>query len=125
MTPNINNNDKSEHELFRFSVPTKQYDGRPAKKIEISEAESTKKGDDYFLYYSFERNRIKALIGDDADIHILSSNNIMRTGTIERSTRISFEVHPSLIYDERLTRDAGIGMDSESTDYVLELLDSR
>mmetsp|Transcript_22780 Transcript_22780/g.45483 ORF Transcript_22780/g.45483 Transcript_22780/m.45483 type:complete len:127 (+) Transcript_22780:114-494(+) len=124
MTQNVhkNNANNSEQELCRFLVPTKQYDDRPTKRIKTTEAERTKKSYDAFLYYSLKENRMNALLGDDTDILKLSSNSLMSTdtvstGTVERSSRISFEVHPSLMFDERLTQYMGIGIVKEDEDH--------
>ena len=94
--------------LLIVSVPT-FHDSQP-QVLHISQAKTTK-SEDPFLYYSNDDVRMRRLTGKDnnstatQDSHDDGSlgrvQDSTRTGcTITRKTRLSFEVHPSLFFDD-------------------------
>ena len=74
--------------------------------------QQTQLGYDAFSYYSNKFNRMKTLLLKDDDVEVLHSAGITFRGSAEtgkrrkvqdsgvRQTRLSFEVHPSLLLDE-------------------------
>ena len=123
-------------------MPTKKSPSPPAP------AEQKAKKFDAFAFYSNDFRRMKALLGKEEDsqealaavndsIHGTNDGrrNVRRRGTgtrpiqegVVRKTRISFEVHPSLIFDDLLfAEDANLsdGLADQADDEIdiLEVL---
>lgn len=99
--------------LLAVSVPT-FHDSQP-QVVHISQVKT--KSEDPFLYYSNDDIRMRRLTGKDdnnsaatQDIHDDGSlvgrvQDSTRTGCITRKTRLSFEVHPSLFFDDSQDED--------------------
>ena len=126
-------------------MPTKKSPSPPAP------AEQKAKKFDAFAFYSNDFQRMKALLGKEEDsqealaavndsIHGTNDGrrNVRRRGTgtrpiqegVTRKTRISFEVHPSLIFDDLLfAEDANLsdGLADQADDEIdiLEILLQR
>ncbi len=130
MIPTIHNYQNQLDDGFEYKVPTKLYDGRATKKTKIVDQQSLKKDDDSFLYYSIKENRMNALLGDDHTLdESLPSSGGSTITSLDRKTRISFEVHHSLILGDGLLRsdccDDDIKGDRDiSEDSILSLLES-
>ncbi len=129
----MNINEQSTHDVCEMTVPTKQYDARSTKKtFKINSSVAFIKSDDPFLYYSINENRMKTLLGNDAEDEDESPRtessesskpNNESSFSVERKTRISFEVHHSLILgDEMFAGDESVGTTSV-LDHLFALLD--
>ena len=91
-----------------LTVPTKTYDGGTVSDSEPAPKKSRKpvrKQDDPFLYYSNQETRMNAMLlrnddnGDEAAA-VINDQNVVRM------TRISFELHPSLVLEDLFLSNA-------------------
>lgn len=74
-------------------VPTKTYDGGrkgSMKSVNI-------KQEDPFMWYSDRETRMNAMLFKDSDVPATATNSNKK---VVRKTRISFEIHPSLLFDD-------------------------
>mmetsp|Transcript_27872 Transcript_27872/g.58549 ORF Transcript_27872/g.58549 Transcript_27872/m.58549 type:complete len:153 (+) Transcript_27872:139-597(+) len=128
-TNNMNTIEQSTEGYHELTVPTKLCDARPmAQTIMINSSVSVKKSDDSFLYYSIEENRKKAILGhndedEDKTLGTSVGNNASASFSVQRKTRISFEVHHSLLYGEEiLAGDEDTGTANNDLDDLFALL---
>eukprot|EP00984_Skeletonema_dohrnii_P032469 scaffold26706_cov78-Skeletonema_dohrnii-CCMP3373.AAC.1 len=90
------------------NIPTKTYDGG-AKATNDSEPSAKKsrqpvpilKHQDPFLYYSHQETRMNELLLNDDNV---DGEQVIRVSDM-RKTRISFEVHPSLVIESLFLQD--------------------
>ena len=83
-------------------VPTKTYDGGCVREHEaVARKGLTKpvcnKQEDPFMWYSNQEIRMNAMLFKDSDVPATATNNNEKN---VRKTRISFEIHPSLLFDD-------------------------
>mmetsp|Transcript_28464 Transcript_28464/g.60298 ORF Transcript_28464/g.60298 Transcript_28464/m.60298 type:complete len:159 (-) Transcript_28464:221-697(-) len=91
-----------------------------------ADAKSSCMSNDAFLYYSDDRNRMKALKLEDDE----AASTERVSNQCERKTRLSFELHPSLILDDMLdelfsedeSNDIGFGWLECGDDPKMDLL---
>lgn len=84
-------------------VPTKTYDG--GSSVKEHEAVARKgsmksvynKQEDPFMWYSNQETRMNAMLFKDSDVPATATNSNKK---VVRKTRISFEIHPSLLFDD-------------------------
>ena len=55
---------------------------------------------DPFLYFSDQRRRMAHLTGNEEEVNDQDNPPQQQQRVVERRTRISFEVHPSLLFDD-------------------------
>ena len=86
-------------------VPTKTHDGGKGSMKSVNNKE-----EDPFMWYSNQETRMNAMLLKDSDIPATATatNNNKK---VVRKTRISFEIHPSLLFD-----DITFGSDLEDQD---------
>lgn len=95
------------------TIPTKTYDGGTPRSQKASEegAEDDEPQDpkrkDPFLYYSNEATRLSHLLFRCDDMGSESAST-------ERKTRLSFEVHPDLLYHNFLNAAAAVAQQEET-----------
>jgi len=90
------------------NIPTKTYDGG-SKATNDSEPSAKKsrqpvpilKHQDPFLYYSHQETRMNELLLNDDNV---DGEQVIRVSDV-RKTRISFEVHPSLVIESLFLQD--------------------
>jgi len=75
-------------------VPTKTHDG--GRKGSMKPVNN--KQDDPFMYYSNQETRMNAMLLKDSDVPAATATN--NNKKVVRKTRISFEIHPSLLFDD-------------------------
>mmetsp|Transcript_26870 Transcript_26870/g.45798 ORF Transcript_26870/g.45798 Transcript_26870/m.45798 type:complete len:158 (+) Transcript_26870:377-850(+) len=106
-TSSIDCSQSQSHDPFsNFASPA---DAKP------HHVESLCKSEDPFLYYSNDDVRIKTLKMEEV------SDTLTRTDNATRKTRISFEVHPSMIFNDMFDELYGDGNDDMDT-YIDNLI---
>lgn len=96
-----------------------------------SQPEPSLKVQDPFLYYSDDKNRMKELRlqdtssssssnEDDDSASSTADDEHTSSSTCVRKTRISFELHPSLLLEDFIMGDELLGDDSLSFDDIIE-----
>ncbi|KAK1738820.1 hypothetical protein QTG54_010136 [Skeletonema marinoi] len=80
------------------NIPTKTYDGG-AKAT--NDSVPILKHQDPFLYYSHQETRMDELLLNDDNV---DGEQVIRVSDV-RKTRISFEVHPSLVIESLFLQD--------------------
>ena len=75
-------------------VPTKTHDG--GRKGSMKPVNN--KQDDPFMYYSNQETRMNAMLFKNNDVPAATATN--NNKKVVRKTRISFEIHPSLLFDD-------------------------
>ena len=108
VTMSHTNATKDTSNFIQLTVPTKNYDG--GSSTSGNAASSSNKKRDSFLYYSNDKVRMRALMmADGANPTTLTLTWLQprpqppqQKVEVERKTRISFELHPSLIMDNLL-----------------------
>ena len=96
-----------------------------------SQPEPTLKVQDPFLYYSDDKNRMKELrlqdtssssssSEDDDSASSTADDEHTSSSTCVRKTRISFELHPSLLLEDFIMGDELLGDDSLSFDDIID-----
>ena len=88
------------------------------------------KVEDAFLYYSNDQVRMKELLlqdveddsSDDEPSSTSVSNQEQSTTSCVRKTRITFELHPSLLLEDLMNDDELFGDDTDFYDKLDELL---
>jgi hypothetical protein len=96
-----------------------------------SQPEPTLKVQDPFLYYSDDKNRMKELrlqdtssssssSEDDDSASSTADDEHTPSSTCVRKTRISFELHPSLLLEDFIMGDELLGDDSLSFDDIID-----
>jgi len=109
MSPEINNTNRIIGE--RILVPTKLTDEKPKKQVYLKNisAEDLKslKNEDAFMYYSIPFVRSAELLMKDIDVSNLGASGQAAPGhgaqqsqIVSRSSRISTECHPDLLYED-------------------------
>ena len=91
-------------------VPTKLMDEKPKKTVDIKNIRSLDdlnsiQKQDPFMYYSIPEVRSAKMLMRDIDMSNLSP----RSQKVSRSTCISFECHPDLLYEDLLNELDGLG----------------
>lgn len=107
--------------LLILSVPTFHDESQP-QVVHISQMKT--KSEDPFLYYSNDDVRMRRLTGKDSnsaatqDSHDDGSQGRVQdstsTGCITRKTRLSFEVHPSLFFDDSQDEERSSHLDLDA-----------
>ena len=83
-------------------VPTKTYDGGYVREHEAVARKGSMKSvnnkqEDPFMWYSNQETRMNAMLFKNNDVPATATNNNKK---VVRKTRISFEIHPSLLFDD-------------------------
>ena len=96
-------NSKMAPPVTVVQVPTKTYDGgvteHEAAARKGSMKSVNKKQEDPFLWYSNQERRMNAMLHKDSDVPATATNNNEK---VVRKTRLSFEIHPSLLFDDMI-----------------------
>ena len=84
-------------------VPTKTYDGGYVREHEAVARKGSMKSvnnkqEDPFMWYSNQETRMNAMLFKDSDVPAATATN--NNKKVVRKTRISFEIHPSLLFDD-------------------------
>ena len=112
MSTNTNSkvNAATANNFIMITVPTKTHDGG-AKAASTSEPASkrprtpVRKHDDPFLYYSHQETRMNVLLFHDENENENENDSVPNESTMNREpvirkTRISFELHPTLLLED-------------------------
>jgi hypothetical protein len=108
MSTNTNSkvNAATANNFIMITVPTKTHDGG-AKAASTSEPVSkrprtpVRKHDDPFMYYSHQETRMHALFfHDENENDSVPNESAMISEPVVRKTRISFELHPTLLLED-------------------------
>ena len=93
-------NSKMAPAVTVVQVPTKTYDGGVTEHEAAARKGSMKpvynKQEDPFMWYSNQETRMNAMLFKDSDVQATANSN----KKVVRKTRISFEIHPSLLFDD-------------------------
>ena len=113
----------NDHFTFTQSitVATKTHDGGSNPPIERPRRKLVRKQEDPFLYYSNQETRMNTLLttGGENDERAVQESDV-------RQTRISYEIHPSLLIEDLIQVDApGFSLDAvdNNRDGVIECLE--
>ena len=89
-------------------LPTKTYDGGYVREHEAVARKGSMKSvnnkhEDPFMWYSNQETRMNAMLFKDSDVPAATATN--NNKKVVRKTRLSFEIHPSLLFDDILGSD--------------------
>mgnify|MGYP007121431910 CR=1 FL=1 len=87
-------------------VPTKTYDGGKGSMKSVNNKE-----EDPFMWYSNQETLMNAMLVKDSNVPAATATATNNNKKVVRKTRISFEIHPSLLFD-----DITFGSDLEDQD---------
>ena len=73
----------------------------PRQRAPVEDADALR-SQDPFLYFSDQRRRMAHLTGNEEEVNDQDNPPQQQQRVVERRTRISFEVHPSLLLDDLL-----------------------
>ena len=76
--------------------------------------------EDPFMWYSNQETRMNAMLFKNNDVPATATNNNKK---VVRKTRISFEIHPSLLFDDILGSDLEDQDDDGYFDFIQALFD--
>ena len=101
-------------------VPTKTYDGGVTEHEAAARKGSMKlnKQEDPFMYYSNQERRMNAMLHKDNDVPATATNNNEK---VVRKTRLSFEIHPSLLFDDIIF---GSDLEDQDDDGYLDFIEA-
>ena len=92
-------------------VPTKTYDGGKESMKSVNN-----KQEDPFMWYSNQETRMNAMLFKNNDVPATATNSNKK---VVRKTRISFEIHPSLLFDDIIF---GSDLEDQDGDYAFDII---